>query len=104
MMLKVNPEFARAMKLSDEFNANACVNCGTCTALCPIGLQMLPREVFRCALMGLEESIMENQQTIFTCLLCRMCEANCPAGVKITENVRVLRNYFNRQIFRIEGR
>jgi Fe-S oxidoreductase len=87
------------MRLSHEFNANACINCGTCTALCPIELDPLPRTLFRYALMGLEEKIIENTDTIFTCLLCRMCENNCPADVKITGNIRTMRTYFNRDVF-----
>ena len=98
-MLTVSPEFAKSMRLSDRFNANACINCGTCTAICPIGLHTLPRTMFRYALMGLQENIIENTDTVFTCLLCRACEDKCPANVKIAENMRVLRAYFNREVF-----
>lgn len=98
-MLKVSPDFAKSMRLSDTFNANACIHCGTCTALCPIGLGALPRTIFRYALLGLEENIIESTDTIFTCLLCGTCEENCPADVNITENIRTLRTYFNRDVF-----
>jgi Fe-S oxidoreductase len=98
-MLKISPDFAKSMRLSDTFNANACIHCGTCTALCPIGLSALPRTVFRYALLGLEENIIDNTDTIFTCLLCRMCEDKCPADVKIAENIRTLRTYVNRDVF-----
>jgi Fe-S oxidoreductase len=98
-MLKISPDFAKSMRLSHEFNANACINCGTCTALCPIGLSILPRTLFRYALMGLEDSLMQGTDTIFTCLLCRRCEDQCPADVKIAGNIRTLRSYFNRDVF-----
>jgi len=29
-----------------SFNASACMNCGICTAICPMGLDHLPREIF----------------------------------------------------------
>jgi heterodisulfide reductase subunit C len=61
----------------------------------------LPRRLFRYAVIGVEEKIVEYQDTIFSCLLCRMCEQNCPAGVRISENVRVLRSYINRTVFRL---
>ena len=45
-MLKVNSEFLNSMKLADDFNASACINCGSCTALCPMEVNLLPRLLF----------------------------------------------------------
>ncbi len=98
-MSDVNTKFIDELQSSRSFNAGACMNCGVCTAVCPMGLDLLPRQLFRYAVLGVEEEILEHQETIFACLLCRMCEENCPAGVKITENVRTLRGYFNRTQF-----
>jgi Fe-S oxidoreductase len=44
---------------------------------------------------------MENYENIFKCLLCRMCETECRAGVHIAENIRALRTYINRDVHRI---
>jgi heterodisulfide reductase subunit C len=98
-MLKANPEFLEAMKLADSFNASACINCGSCTALCPLGINLLPRKLFRYVLMGAEEKVLENTPNIYSCLLCRMCEDNCPAEVHIAENVRILRTYINKKVY-----
>ncbi len=103
-MLKVNPRFLDSMRLAEDFNAAACINCGTCTALCPIGVGALPRMLFRYVLMGLEEKVLENTGNIYSCLLCRMCEDNCPAEVRIAENVRALRTYINRNVYGLEGK
>lgn len=86
---------------SEEFNASACMNCGVCTAICPMGLDLLPRRLFRYVVVGIEEKVLENQEMIFSCLMCKMCEQNCPAGVKIAENVRTLRSYINRNVFEL---
>lgn len=83
----------------DGFNAEACFNCGTCTALCPLGYKILPRKLFQAVRLGLEDTIRDNIPQIFSCLLCRMCEANCPQGVHITENMRILRYAVNRREF-----
>ena len=98
-MAVVNTKFIDEIGASGSFNAAACMNCGVCTAVCPMGLDLLPRQLFRYAVIGVEEKILEHQETIFSCLMCRMCEQNCPAGVKITENVRTLRGYINRTVF-----
>ena len=97
-MSRVSAKFLDEFKDAGEFNATACMNCGTCTGLCPIGLDILPRELFRHVVLGLEDKVLENIDTVFTCLLCRMCEENCPGGVHIVENVRTVRNYINQRV------
>ena len=100
-MPKVNPEFIEKVKVSEQFNAEACMNCGVCCAICPMEIELLPRKIFRYASLGLEEKVLENTQNIYSCLLCKMCEANCPAEVHIAENVRFLRYYLNMNVFKL---
>ncbi|MFZ5596103.1 MAG: 4Fe-4S dicluster domain-containing protein [Bacillota bacterium] len=100
-MLSVNPGFVRKVKGPSQFNASACMNCGVCSAVCPMGIELLPRKLFRYVLLGMENKVLDNTETIYTCLLCKMCEANCPAGVHIAENVRTLRRYINKNVFKI---
>ena len=96
--MRVDPEFLTRVRLGGDFDARLCMNCGTCTALCPLGLELMPRRLFRYALLGDREEVLGHTEMIFSCLLCRMCEANCPAGVHIAENVRALRTYVNREV------
>lgn len=98
-IVTINCQFLNQMKLGSEFNATACINCGTCTAICPMEINLLPRQLFRYVLIGAEEKVLENVNNIYSCLLCRMCEENCPAGVHIAENVRSLRTYINREVY-----
>jgi heterodisulfide reductase subunit C len=100
-MLKVNPDFIERVKVSEEFDATACMNCGVCSALCPMEIELLPRKIFRYVVLGLEEKVLDNTQNIYSCLLCKMCEANCPAEVHIAENVRFLRCYINKNVFKL---
>ena len=99
--MKVDPEFLSRLHLGGEFDARLCMNCGTCTALCPLGVELMPRRLFHYVLLGNKEAVLDNVETIFSCLLCRLCEANCPAGVHISENVRALRTYINREIHQL---
>lgn len=100
-MVLVNPDFADEFKKSEEFNALACMNCGVCSAVCPMGIELLPRKLFRYVLLGIEEKVLDNTETIYSCLLCKMCEVNCPARVHIAENVRFLRGYINKKVFKL---
>ncbi len=97
--MKVDSEFLNQMKLDDDFNAAACINCGSCSALCPLGIDLLPRRLFRYVLLGARDKVQENINSIYSCLLCKMCEENCPAGIHIAENIRSLRAYFNREVY-----
>ncbi len=94
-MAKVSSELAARAKRCEAFNAEACFHCGVCTAVCPLGYEILPRKLFRQVMLGLEEKVKEQESAIYSCLLCKMCEANCPAGVHIAENVRSLRRLVN---------
>ncbi len=100
-MTVLQPNLVDEVRADESFNASACMNCGVCTAICPMELEHLPREIFRYVLLGMKEELLQHQETVFSCLLCKMCEVNCPAGVHITENVRSLRHYFDRKVFRI---
>ncbi|TYO93283.1 4Fe-4S dicluster domain-containing protein [Desulfallas thermosapovorans] len=100
-MARVNPEFAGAVKESKAFNASACMNCGVCSAVCHMGIELLPRKLFRYVLLGIEEKVLANVETIYSCLLCKMCEVNCPASVHIAENVRFLRHYINKKVYQL---
>lgn len=81
------------------FDATACVNCGVCSATCPMEIEGLPRRLFHHVVLGLRDRVIAETETVYSCLLCGACEENCPAGVHITENVRLLRGYLNRTVF-----
>ncbi|MFC1951263.1 4Fe-4S dicluster domain-containing protein [Chloroflexota bacterium] len=97
-MLNVESDLLDKIKETGEFDASACMSCGCCTALCPAEVAILPRVLFRYALLGAKDKLVESTDTIFSCLLCKMCEDNCPSQVSITENIRTLRNYLNKNV------
>jgi heterodisulfide reductase subunit C len=66
-----------------------------------MGLDLLPRRLFLYAGAGLEDKVLENVETIFSCLLCKLCEENCPRDVGIVEDVRFLRNVINRKVHKL---
>lgn len=72
-----------------------CVRCGSCKAFCPTYEKDLTEAMSargRLVLLGgLERGELEPSRElndrITSCLLCGMCEASCPVGVRITEAV-----------------
>jgi len=100
-MARVNPNFVEEVRRSDDFNASYCMNCGVCSAVCHMGIELLPRKLFRYVLLGLKDKVVANADTIYSCLLCRQCEVNCPSQVHIAENVRSLRYYLNKKVYKV---
>jgi len=94
-MLNVDGNLLEHIRQAGDFDASACLSCGHCTALCPADVAILPRVFFHYALLDMRDKLVESTDTIFSCLLCNLCEGNCPSGVKITENIRTLRNYLD---------
>jgi len=52
-------------------------------------------------MLGLEDKVMDQADTIISCLLCKMCEVNCPAEVPIAENLRLLRKTINLRVYKL---
>lgn len=98
MTAVLDPQLLPGVAAEGAFDATACMNCGVCTALCPVGLTALPRQVFHDIVIGRREAVLAAQEAVYSCLLCRLCEVSCPAGVHITQNVRTLRRYLNHHV------
>ncbi len=93
MSTAVTTQLPKALGELGDFDAATCMSCGMCTATCPLGIDILPRQVLRYAALGLTDKVREAGDTVFSCLLCRACEASCPAGVHITEDIRLMRRF-----------
>lgn len=75
---------------------NWCMQCGLCTNLCPwrlvpgqISREFSVRYMQRLGQMGMEG--FEDEHILFACSTCGVCQANCPRGVRIIDNVRSMR-------------
>jgi heterodisulfide reductase subunit C len=97
------PETAPRTGLDALTENGACINCGTCTAVCPATREgvLLPRRLLRLAHLGRTEDIVAEAESVFSCLLCRLCEETCPAGVSIPACVRFLRAHINREVYHL---
>ena len=76
---------------------HGCMQCGLCTGICPWRLvpgetseQFNIRRMQRLVQLGMEG--FEEEQILFACTTCGMCQAHCPRKVKIIDNVRAMRS------------
>ena len=65
---------------------NRCIQCGTCTASCPVSFAMdlTPRQVIGMFRAGAVEELLESR-TIWVCAACYQCTMRCPADIQITD-------------------
>jgi Fe-S oxidoreductase len=67
-----------------------CMQCGTCTGVCPWGLvrEFSPRGMIRLAQLGLEGF---ESDDLWNCVTCNTCVKKCPRGVDIIDIVKSMR-------------
>lgn len=71
---------------------NRCIQCGTCSATCPVSVYMdlTPRRVVAMTRAGFKEEVLESN-TIWLCASCYSCTVECPKGIKITDIMYALK-------------
>ena len=68
-----------------------CIQCGTCTGVCPWNLvdEFSPRHLIRLASLGIEGY---EQDALWNCVTCGTCVDRCPRGVDIIDVIRSTRS------------
>jgi ferredoxin/nitrate reductase gamma subunit len=87
-------KFVRELgKLGGE-SVGICVQCGTCTATCPLSsaVKGFPRRTIRHIQLGLRESALKDMD-MWLCASCRTCNASCPRGASPGEVMSALTRY-----------
>jgi len=76
-----------------ETGAYSCLDCGKCTAVCPISRydpDYSPRLVVHNALSGRRDGLLRGSQ-LWSCLTCALCEERCHSAVRYCELIKALR-------------
>lgn len=70
----------------------ACIQCGTCSASCPLTQQMdhAPRELFALIRDGEMEAVLSSN-TPWYCVSCYQCMVRCPQEIPVTDIMYTLR-------------
>ncbi len=88
------PEVTEAIAQVAGQTLRICIQCGTCTGLCPWNFvkRFSPREMIRLAQLGLEGF---ESEALWNCVTCNTCVQKCPRGVEIINVVRSMRAIMN---------
>lgn len=76
----------RIAKLAHGEKLFGCIQCGNCSATCPLSTYMdyTPRKVIAMVRAGFKEEVLTNR-TVWLCASCYSCTVECPKGIKITD-------------------
>ncbi len=68
----------------------ACVNCGYCAAICPVGI--LPQYTYKCIYAEeIEEALAHG---LLDCVECGLCSYVCPSKIELTETFKNLKHRY----------
>ncbi len=90
-MSAVNPmlEIADVVAEYGGETLHICMQCGTCTGVCPWNLVISysPRQILRQVSLGLEGS----EEAVWNCVTCNTCVMRCPRGIELIDVLRAVR-------------
>lgn len=94
MTTRVNTRLLNELKGYGDVNVEACFNCGTCTASCPLAddQHAFPRSTIRLIQLGLQDQLLENTDP-WMCYYCGDCTKTCPRGAEPAETMMAARRW-----------
>jgi heterodisulfide reductase subunit C/nitrate reductase gamma subunit len=93
------PDAASAPLSADPRMFSRCVQCQTCTNVCPVvaqsmdsdqGVDLTPQKVMNLLRLGLRDLTLGSRM-VWTCATCYQCQENCPEGIRVTDIMCELR-------------
>jgi ferredoxin len=92
------PGFIEEVRKYGTFDANACLNCGSCTVACDLSSDhaSFPRKAMQRTVLGLKRSILASLDP-WLCHDCGDCSITCPRQAEPRESMRTLKRYLTAQ-------
>jgi quinone-modifying oxidoreductase subunit QmoC len=90
---ELDPGFGeRIAKIAHGEKLFTCIQCGTCSATCPLShyMDFTPRKIIAMVREGFKEEVLSSF-TIWLCASCYSCTADCPREIKITDVMYALK-------------
>lgn len=71
---------------------DSCIQCGTCSGVCPLSIymDMPPRRIINLVRAGFKREVMQSN-TIWLCSACYSCAVECPRQIKVTDVMYALK-------------
>lgn len=72
--------------IPDGEKINECIQCGTCSASCPMSdaMDYSPRQIIAALRAGMLDDVFKSN-TVWLCSSCYSCAVRCPAGIPFTD-------------------
>jgi len=89
----IDPEFLDKVIEAGADRLRTCIQCGTCSSVCPSGRRTAfrTRELIRKALLGLKDEVLSSHD-LWLCATCLTCLERCPRQIKVTDAIIIMRN------------
>lgn len=95
-MVVVNPNLIKEIKThsKQDFSIDACFNCGTCTAVCPLSTEeyQFPRAMIRYGVVGQKAKLL-SEKRLWMCSACNDCSDSCPRNATPGEYMNAVRKW-----------
>jgi heterodisulfide reductase subunit C len=92
--------------VADRRTFSPCVQCQTCTNVCPVvahsldpatGVELTPQKVMNLLRLGMVDLAMGSRM-VWNCATCYQCQENCPEGIRVTDVIFELRSLAVRRL------
>ncbi len=90
---KIDPAFVDKLVEAGADRIRTCIQCGTCSSVCPSGRRTAfrTRELMRKAVLGLKDEVLSSPD-LWLCATCLTCLERCPRQIKTTDAIIIMRN------------
>ncbi len=106
------PDAAFAPLSADRRSFSRCVQCQTCTNVCPVvahstdaehGIDLTPQKVMNLLRLGLSDLALGSRM-VWDCASCYQCQESCPEGVRVADIIYELRALAVRRLGSVRSR
>ena len=91
---RVDTELYREVAKFGARDIEACMQCGNCSASCPLssGTNPFPRKIYRYLQLGLKDKLLQSPVP-WLCYYCGECNKDCPRGAEPAETMMAARRW-----------